>query len=848
MVHRLCSVAAVLLLLRLSLPAAGAENQRDQGLTIARAGQPLISVTTDEQADPAVVESATTLAQMLSRIIGQPVSVGTGASTAAAAIHLQISADLSAGAADPRLAADRYRFQTSSHRLLIQGATSAAVRHAVWDVLHRLGHRQYFPHADWEITPRAADLSLNLNETVEPSYLSRTIFFGWGLWGYNNEPFRQWMQRNRMDGGFRLARAHAYQDIVRRHKASFDADPDMLALVNGKRTGDKLCISNPRLQQLVINDGVAQFRGGAECISLEPSDGSGWCECDKCAALGNVSDRAVLLVNLVAEAARKEGLNPLIGMNAYHMHSVPPARLKPDPALIVTVTTRFLNAGLSFDQVVASWQAAGLQRWGVRDYPSIFTNDLGLPGRGTAANPRLFAQRLATYHEKGARFYNGESSDSWAAQGLGYYVMSRVLWDVREAQRVDAIIDEFVTNCFPDAIAPMRDFYQRVNGSEPSTLSEDLVARMYRDLQTAFSQARLPETRRRLVQMAFYTRYTELILRSRLATNAAQRDELAVETLRLSFRAKDAMLLHTKALHRKMTTIWPGFKSPDNVTWRTPAEKSPLKPTEPVTEAEALAWVEQGVAANKMFDGPTRAFSDELVPAPRLLELMDANPTPASAGPATPPVLAGRGNRTYWTWIPAPKKPLRLIVTGGLIGRDKGPVRIELHAAALEEPVANMEIPADKQPHEITLISPNDGLHRVELADRGGGTRIQWLEPQHVTYSLDFENPTGHNGGRYDAVFYVPKGTRALSVFIAATTPAGALVAPDGRKALLLTDGPRFHKLDLMPGDDGKLWKIDNLLGTSVRLLNVPVQVAPSVDALLLPAEVVRQDSLQQIP
>ena len=39
----------------------------------------------------------------------------------------------------------------------------------------------------------------------------------------------------------------------------------------------------------------------ADSVSVDPSDGLGWCECEACAAMGSISDRAVTLANAVAQ-------------------------------------------------------------------------------------------------------------------------------------------------------------------------------------------------------------------------------------------------------------------------------------------------------------------------------------------------------------------------------------------------------------------------------------------------------------------------------------------------------------------------------------------------------------------
>ena len=61
------------------------------------------------------------------------------------------------------------------------------------------------------------------------------------------------------------------------------------------------------------------------------------------------------------------------------------------------------------------------------------------------------AASIRDFYNKGARFYDCESGDAWGPYGLGYYVASRVMWDIKEADRVDAIVDDFLTRAFGPA-------------------------------------------------------------------------------------------------------------------------------------------------------------------------------------------------------------------------------------------------------------------------------------------------------------------------------------------------------------------------------------------------------------
>jgi hypothetical protein len=73
---------------------------------------------------------------------------------------------------------------------------------------------------------------------------------------------------------------------------------------------------------------VEQFKRQPELdsISMDPSDGGGWCECEGCKVMGSVSTRVVTLANEVAQAINTLDLGPkYVGHYAYNFHSAPPA-------------------------------------------------------------------------------------------------------------------------------------------------------------------------------------------------------------------------------------------------------------------------------------------------------------------------------------------------------------------------------------------------------------------------------------------------------------------------------------------------------------------------------------------
>ncbi len=287
-------------------------------------------------------------------------------------------------------------------------------------------------------------------------------------------------------------------------REDFEKHPEYFALVDGKRTtnwgGQKFCTSNPGLRKTVVDYAIREIRKHPErdSISMEPSDGYGWCQCEECRKMGSPSGRATLLAGEVARAINELGLGEkAVGFYAYNEHSIPPAVRVPEH-VIPSVTTAFLHGGLSFEEIVEGWQKQGASRIGTYDYLSVAIWDLNMPRAGKGLKLDYLARFIPEIHAKGVRFYDAESGDCWGPCGLGYYFASRILWDVDEAARLDEIREDFLEKSFGKAKEPMHEFYRLITDDKQRRPLGDLVGRMYRQLDAALKATNDPAVRKRL--------------------------------------------------------------------------------------------------------------------------------------------------------------------------------------------------------------------------------------------------------------------------------------------------------------------------------------------------------------
>ena len=830
----------VVLLTAVSVPAAPVE------LRLAAEGKALQAVVVGADASEGTRRAAEDLAAYLSRISGAEFEVrsGDGTSGVAVGVYTDFPTLRHGGAFKPEdpFRRDDYLLRTHSNGAYVLGTGELAVHLAVWDFLHRLGYRLYFLTDTWEVVPSLADLRLTVEAMERPDFVTRMAPRG-APWS-SRELWQRWRLRNRVESSFSLSTGHSYGAVIRANRESFADNPDYYGLVDGERRlagqidgggNIKFCIGNSDLRQLVVDNSVRQIQANPELdsISADPSDGGNWCECADCAAVGTISDRALTLANDVAKAINRLGLGPkYVGMYAYNQHSPPPT-IDVQRNVVVSVATSFIRGGYTFDELIEGWSASGATL-GIRDYHDVFPWSHDLPRKARGGDVEYLRVNIPAYYNEGARFMNSENGDSWGSNGLGYWLTPRLLWDIDAAERIDALVEDFLLNAFGTARDPMRGFYTLLNRDKLVRSNEDLVARLYRHLDQARRATDDPAVHRRVDDLVLYTRYLELYYAYRTA-QGDQRQKGFENVWRHVYRMKDRMMLFTVAICHRDRFRDKSVSMPEEAAWSVPENANPWKSGQPFDEKEIAGILASGIQANEPteLDFVPVKYSDDLVPAVAI--------GLPETGPGKRPNTF-RGLQKVHTWLPEGRRKLELTVTGGLIAhyRDRGNVKFTLHAAkeATLEPVArDASVPPDGKEHTVTLTSRYDGLHTVEWTDGSDMTRVILPDDLPFTIRSTIDDPMRLQG-RWNLFFYVPKGTVKVAGFTTAT--GGKLLDGEGKEVLSFDDMEKadYFSVAVPDGQDGTLWKFENCLGSRM-LMTVPPHLAPSAKDLLLPREVV---------
>ncbi len=118
------------------------------GTGLAAGGKALVPVIVAPQATDRARSAAMTLADYLGRVSGAGFDVVDGDGAMGIVVGLPadfencpVIPDFKGGPYDR----EAYVLKSGAKAVWLLGATELAVEHAVWDLLYRLGHRQFFP-------------------------------------------------------------------------------------------------------------------------------------------------------------------------------------------------------------------------------------------------------------------------------------------------------------------------------------------------------------------------------------------------------------------------------------------------------------------------------------------------------------------------------------------------------------------------------------------------------------------------------------------------------------------------------------------------------------------------------
>ncbi len=333
-------------------------------------------------------------------------------------------------------------------KIEILAFTKEGLMNGIYTYLDELGFRWYQPGDEHAYIPSLKNIGLKVDSIYTPAFALRTFF---GTFGTPRNTFvdkqklvdrnwNTWYRRNRFGGAYHL-KGHSWNEFLWRNKVELRAHPEYMALVKGERspvnTASKFCVSDTGFQRLYVNDRVTQLQKQMKqspnaqqyFVSVEPSDGDGFCTCEKCRKLGSISNQVFYLANLTAQAFQKISSTAFVNIYAYNTHAAPP-----DFAIEKNVLVQIIPYGYqhysSPTEMMKAWKLK-TEHLFIYDYYGLPINNLDMPLQN-GERPEQYADRIKYWYRQGIKGVTLESSYSTAATGLGLYIFSRLSWDMNE--------------------------------------------------------------------------------------------------------------------------------------------------------------------------------------------------------------------------------------------------------------------------------------------------------------------------------------------------------------------------------------------------------------------------------
>jgi len=367
--------------------------------------------------------------------------------------------------------------------------------YAVYDFLHSLGCRWYFPGDFGQVLPRTPTIRVeSIRRVVKPVFRVRDMWYSGHMRNREQDQreLEAWKRRNRMcRRGFwlnaTLPEARFLQNPVDDStyrllpkEKYWDSHRDYYALnADGTRNDRFVCMTHPGAIQAAADTIIQYFKSHPDhyAFAFSPPDAPMLCYCPRCTKAmhggfggegkGDVSDPYFAFVVHVADKVRAVCPDRWVATMAYYNRCRPPEGVygKRPNLLLQTAFIQQCKIHSYLDHGCWSRRqfAAMLRRWSqlvngivYYEYDPHDWSHLHQPlwrGRGIADDLRLLK-------ELNGWGFSDEGQMAWLMTGLNYYVRASLAWDLE--QKVPDIERDFCNRFFGPAGEPMRAYYTTV--------------------------------------------------------------------------------------------------------------------------------------------------------------------------------------------------------------------------------------------------------------------------------------------------------------------------------------------------------------------------------------------------
>jgi hypothetical protein len=724
----------------------------------------------------------------------------------------------------------------SGETVSIISNSALGLKGAVYTYLEQLGYRWLMPGDLWKIVPSAIKSPyIRINLITQPDYEGRSIANGHA---YMNSvkianDFNSWAESNKLGGAFSVRTGHSYDEIVSRNTESFKQHPEYFARPPAKGNlppGEfKFNVANKDLVDLVVKDAIARYemqqviKDYTPMVSMEPSDGGGYCLSGECTRIGSPSDQAFYLTNAAARGIRKKYPGVWVGTYAYNEHILP-TKYELEPNVFVMITNGFNRSQFTTDELMRLWGKKA-SKIGVYEYLSVYEWDHELPGQMQAAQTDYLAESVRRFYLNGARAYVGESVMGWVSRGPGQYLLSKLLWNTK--LNVDSVRDDFFQKAYENTAPLISRLYRLWEHYPHRIIPDNDLSEWFEIANEAYKAARSETVRKRIDHVKMYLNYLAMYRDLRKKPSDAN----LMRVMTYAFRSFETTAFATLPV---MVSL-PNYSGFPGKGWYDNPNQPWKNDSRPYTDAELQQTFQAYLKSFKKIEG-LKPFAK----ADDFIKLSDITSTTKKNYYVVPHAVWDRTEYVFGIKSQSANNYLELKSDLSAQPPIDRPVMVIIYPMQAGKAISGKETPVLK----IGQRKKNE-FEKFSLASLKPGTYRMVIEDERKMFVLNFSESIDYStyvGPKYKInttsaaglnwyYFYVPAGVKKFQVM---KTTAFELETPSGRKIKRedVIDGE--FEVDVLPGEEG-IWTIGWQAG-SFYLEGVPPYIGDNPSRMLVPS------------
>ncbi|HEX5169995.1 MAG TPA: DUF4838 domain-containing protein [Cyclobacteriaceae bacterium] len=363
---------------------------------------------------------------------------------------------------------DGFLIRTDSMRLIIAGGNEKGTLYGVYTFLEKyLGCRMYSPGV--KVIPTRKKIILHPINNLQVPVLSLRDTHYRVTW---DAEYIDWHKLDHDENGGRPdwgMWVHTFNELVP-PDIYYKDHPEYFAMVKGQRIPTQLCLSNPAVLEVTIQNlrrKIAQ-NPAATYWSVSQNDNRDYCTCDQCKAIddreGSPSGSIITFVNQVADQFPDKMISTLA--YEYGRHAPKTIRPRDNVNIMLCSIEAFRHKAITEDPASADF-VKDVEDWGkiakdiiVWDYVIQFNNLISPFPNLQVLQPNI---QFFVEHGVNAMFEQGNREVGGEFAELRAYLISKLLWN--PAENIDSLMNDFLNGYYGAAARPIRNYIDEMRGA-----------------------------------------------------------------------------------------------------------------------------------------------------------------------------------------------------------------------------------------------------------------------------------------------------------------------------------------------------------------------------------------------